>query len=83
MKNIKKKLDYKNHIYISLTRTFSIRVNLTILHFNIIYRRFIYQYNFSVPFKDNVDDIHYRLTYNIPKRKIIKLLIEKGETRLC
>lgn len=82
MKNIKKKLDYKNHIYISLTSSFNPRINLTILFYHITYHKTTFEYRFSVPVKDDVNDICYRLIYNIPKRKIIKLLIEKGGTRL-
>lgn len=79
MKNIKKKLDYKNHIYISLTRTFNRITKRTIIRYQMYYHKSIYEYFFGVPVSDDVDDISYRLSYNLPKHKLIKILWKKED----
>lgn len=77
MKNIKKKLDYKNYIYISLTRTFSNITNRTVIRCQMYYHKSIYEYFFGVPNNNDVDDICYRLSYNLLKRKLVKILWKK------
>lgn len=79
MKNIKKKLDYKNYIYISLSTIFNVKMNLTIIYFHITYHKKTYKYHLSVPVTDNLIDICYRLTYNLPKRKLVKILWNKED----
>ena len=77
MKNIKKKLDYKNYICISLSSMFNPKIDLTIIYYSLSYHRKTYEYHFSVPVKYDVDEICYRLIYNIPKHKLVKILFNK------
>ncbi len=79
MKNIKKKLDYKNYIYLSFTRTFSLITNRTVIRCQMHYHKYTYEYFFGVPDNNDVDDISYRLSYNLPKRKLVKILWKKED----
>lgn len=70
MKNIKKRFDYKNHIYISTT---IIKENdcYYYLYLKLIAKNVFLNYTFSIPTNYPQQTMQNRLIYNLPKRKLL------------
>lgn len=74
MKNIKKRLDYKNYIYVSASHIDNVKLKLRVIYLHLYNKRLTLEYVFNVPlYNEEYENFHSRLIYNLPKRKLLEI----------
>lgn len=79
MKNIKKRLDYKNHIYVSANYAINPKDKIRIIYLHLTQKRLTLEYTFRVPYDITFENFHSRLIYNLPKRKLLEIYRKEKE----